>query len=135
MDVPDLGCRVSGHCPIHPSESPEKVREALSNALPGSEVRVGEHAARASAAGLSSLGRILETIRSRKSRAYLRHMRRNLDGDSTWFYLNKQAAFANSIALCDAPDESPLGPIRITLESGRIEQVMEWLAARRDQEN
>jgi|TARA_Y100000815_G_scaffold61902_1_gene50225 predicted RNA binding protein with dsRBD fold (UPF0201 family) len=49
--------------------------------------------------------------------------------DSTWFYLNKQAAFANVIALCDEADESPLGPIKVVLHSKNIEDVIDWLVS------
>ena len=54
-------------------------------------------------------------------------MKKNLTNTSTWFYLNKQAAFANNVALCDEADESPLGPIKLILESNQIEQIMDWL--------
>jgi hypothetical protein len=55
-----------------------------------------------------SLTKIYETMRSRKTKsAYRRHLMRNMTEDSTWFYLNKQAAFANVTVLCDEADESP----------------------------
>jgi predicted RNA binding protein with dsRBD fold (UPF0201 family) len=54
-------------------------------------------------------------------------MRYNLEGDTTWFYLNKQAASVNVIALCEEAEESPLGPIKILLHSKNIDKVMEWL--------
>jgi predicted RNA binding protein with dsRBD fold (UPF0201 family) len=54
---------------------------------------------------------------------------RNMTNDSTWFYLNKQAAFANVITLCDEADESPLGPIKIVLHSKNIEDVIDWLVS------
>ena len=49
--------------------------------------------------------------------------------DSTWFYLNKQAAFASVITLCDEVDESSLGPIKVVLHSTNIENVIEWLVS------
>ena len=54
-------------------------------------------------------------------------MRYNLLEDTTWFYLNKQAAFVNVIALCSEAEESPLGPIKILIHSKNIDEVMEWL--------
>ena len=51
----------------------------------------------------------------------------NNDGDSTWFYLNKQAAFVNTVALCSEANESSLGPIKIVLRSNNIEQVIDSL--------
>jgi len=77
-----------------------------------------------------SLTKIYETMRSRKTKnAYHRHLMRNMTEDSTWFYLNKQAAFADVIALCDEADESPLGPIKVVLHSKNIEDVIDWLAS------
>jgi predicted RNA binding protein with dsRBD fold (UPF0201 family) len=54
-------------------------------------------------------------------------MEKNLDNNSTWFYLNKQAAFAEKIAICGESDESPLGPIKIVLTSNHIEEIIDWL--------
>ena len=77
-----------------------------------------------------SLTRVYETMRSRKSKsAYRRLLMRNMTNNSTWFYLNKQAAFANVIALCDEADESPLGPIKVVLHSKNIEDVINWLVS------
>jgi len=77
-----------------------------------------------------SLTKIYETIRSRKTKsAYRKHLMRNMTEGSTWFYLNKQAAFANVTVLCDEADESPLGPIKIELHSKNIEDVIDWLVS------
>ena len=128
MQTPNISCKIVGYCDIQNSEDVEKVKQAVSNVLLDSEININNNTVKISANSLESLGKIFETIHSRKSqRAYLRHMKRNLNDNTTWFYLNKQAAFANSIALCDDSEESPLGPIKIILESNQIEQVMEWL--------
>ncbi len=58
---------------------------------------------------------------------YRKHLMRNMTEDSTWFYLNKQAAFASVITLCDEADESSLGPITVVLRSKNIEDVIDWL--------
>ena len=77
-----------------------------------------------------SLTNIYETMRTRKIKsAYRRHLMRNMTEDSTWFYLNKQAAFADVIALCDEEDQSPLGPIEVVLHSKNIEDVIDWLVS------
>ena len=77
-----------------------------------------------------SLTKIYETMRTRKTKsAYRHHLMRNMAKDSTWFYLNKQAAFANTIALCDDESESPLGPIKVVLHSKNIEDVIDWLVS------
>ena len=127
MQVPNINCEITGYCDIQSSEGWKKIHPALSNILPDSKIEIDNNNAKISSNNLESLGRIFETIHSRKSqRAYMRHMKRNLNDDSTWFYLKKQAAFANSVALCDEADESPLGPIKIILRSNQIEQIMDW---------
>ena len=128
MQVPNINCKITGYCDVQASEDSEKIYYALSNIIPDSKIKTEDSTAKISADSLDSLGKIFDTIHSRKSqRAYLRHMKRNLNDDSTWFYLNKQAAYANTVALCDEAEESPLGPIKIILHSKYIEQVMEWL--------
>lgn len=135
-------CSVAAECEVRPSEDAQAVVAALSEVVPGASVRVDESAAgagtgmaEATASGLGCLSRIAETVRSRSSQAaYLRCMLRNMEcedgsaGGSTWFYLNKQAAAAGRVALCAEADESPLGPIRVTVRSPGIEEVIDWLA-------
>ena len=57
-----------------------------------------------------------------------RIMKSNMTDNSTWFYLNKQAAFVNVVALCNEADESALGPIKIVLNSNNIDDIIEKLA-------
>ncbi len=138
--LPPAPCSVMAECDVRPSEDARAVAAALLEVVPGASVRVdggaGAGAGRAEAAadGTGCLSRIEETVRSRSSQAaYLRCMLRNMDGDGdgdgvTWFYLNKQAAAAGRVALCAEADESPLGPIRVTIRSPDIGAVIDRLA-------
>jgi predicted RNA binding protein with dsRBD fold (UPF0201 family) len=45
----------------------------------------------------------------------------------TWFYVNKQAATKGIIVLVDNEEESPLGPIKISIKSENILNVIGWL--------
>ena len=49
--------------------------------------------------------------------------------NSTWFYLNKQAAFVDVVALCNEANESALGPVKVVLESNDIEKTIETLTS------
>lgn len=130
MLIPNETCKISVYCPIYPSEDPKKVQQALSNIFEGVKIKLGKNSIIASSENLQVLEKIFEVIHSRKTqRIYRRHLNNNLLDDSTWFYLNKQAAFVNTIALCDEADESPLGPIKIILKSDDIENVIEWLVS------
>ena len=126
----DVDCKISAYCTINASEDVNKVRTSLSNVLIDMVEKLTEDSLTANSNNYESLTKIYETIRSRRSKsAYRKHLLRNMTEDSTWFYLNKQAAFADAIALCDEADESPLGPITVVLRSKNIEDVIDWLAS------
>ena len=130
MLIPNVTCKIFAYCPIFPSEDPKKVQQALSNIFEDVEIKLGKNSIKASSENLEVLAKIFEVIHSHKTqRIYRKHLNNNLVDDSTWFYLNKQAAFVNTIALCDEADESPLGPIKVILESDDVESVIEWLVS------
>jgi len=115
---------------INISEDVNKIQTAISNVLTDMNGRVSGNSFISNSNNYESLTKIYETMRSRRSKsAYRKHLVRNMTEDSTWFYLNKQAAFANVPVLCDEADESPLGPIKVVLHSTNIEDVIEWLVS------
>ena len=126
----DVDCKISVYCTINESEDMNKVRTAVSNILTDVDEKMTGDTLVANSTNYESLSKIYETMRSRRTKsAYRRHLMRNMTEDSTWFYLNKQAAFANVIALCDEEDQSPLGPIKVVLHSKNIEDVIDWLVS------
>tara|TARA_B100001167_G_scaffold7155_1_gene4020 strand:+ start:264 stop:665 length:402 start_codon:yes stop_codon:yes gene_type:complete len=126
----DVDCKVSAFCTINASEDINKVRTAVSNVLIDTDEKITGDSLVANSNNYESLTKVYETMRTRRSKsAYRRHLMRNMMKDSTWFYLNKQAAFANVITLCDEADESPLGPIKVVLHSKNIEAVIDWLVS------
>ena len=126
----DVDCKVSAYCTINASEDINKVRASLSNVLTDMDEKLTGDSLVANSNNYESLTKIYATMRSRRNKsAYRRHMMRNMTEDSTWFYLNRQAAFANVPVLCDEADESPLGPIKIVLHSKNIEDVIDWLVS------
>jgi len=127
VKTPQIACKIEAYAAVNPSEDPEKVQQAISNILQDMNFKYENGSIKGISNDLQSLYKIYETIKSRKSRTYRRQMRYNLEGDTTWFYLNKQAASVNVIALCEEAEESPLGPIKILLHSKNIDKVMEWL--------
>ena len=128
MEFPNINCRIDAYCSIYPSENPQKVELDISNVLDGMDFKTNNDSLNATSKNLESLSKIYEIIHSRKSQKnYRRQLNQNLLGDSTWFYLNKQAAFSNVIALCSEAEESPLGPIKVILNSKKIDRVNEWL--------
>jgi len=126
----DVDCKISAYCTINASEDINKVRTAVLNVLTDMDEKLTGDSLVANSNNYESLTKIYETMRSRKTKsAYRRHLMRNMTEDSTWFYLNKQAALANVTVLCEEADESPLGPIKVVLHSTNIEDVIEWLVS------
>ena len=123
----DVDCKISAYCAINPSEDINKIRTAVSNVLIDMNEKIVGNSLIANSNNYESLSKIYEIIRAKNiKKVYRRNLRQNIVDDSTWFYLNKQAAFANVIALCDEDNQSPLGPIKIVLQSKNIRDVIDW---------
>jgi len=126
--IPVLDCKIEAYCEINPSEDPKKIEQVMNNILNNVEFKISKGSITATSREMESLSKIHESIQKHRSQnVYLRFLDNNLDGDETWFYLNKQAAFVNCISLCEHADESALGPIKITIRSKNIARVIEWL--------
>ncbi len=129
MNIPNIACKIEVYAAVNPSEDPEKIRTAISNVILDASYEYKEGSIKAVSKDLRSLSKIQETIHKRKvNRVYRRQMRFNTDGDTTWFYLNKQAAYVDVIAICDEAEESPMGPIKVIIHSRNIEKIADWLA-------
>ena len=128
MNHPNINCQVTASINLLPSESPDKLKDAISNVLHFVNFENSDDTITASSKKIESLTRIYETIHSRNAQKnYRRQLLVNSDENSTWLYLNKQAAFVNVVALCNEPTESPLGPIKIIIKSSKIQEIIEWL--------
>lgn len=126
--IPLINCKVEALCEINPSEDPHKVEQAISNIIDDAEIKITNYSLSATSKEIESLAKIHQSIQNHHTqKIYYRMLNQNLDGNSTWFYLNKQAAFVNNVAICEHDDESPLGPIKIILQSKNIESVIDWL--------
>ena len=113
-------------CEINPSEDPEKVRTAVSNIFPEIELEVSDSDISGKTNNIEILSQVTKSIHEKNTKnSYQRILRKNNDGDSTWFYLNKQAAFVHTVALCSEANESSLGPIKVILRSNDVEQLID----------
>ena len=120
---------------INPTESEEKVKRAVWNLfgdLP-TEVKPVQKGSVLTADGegletLSTLRNVLRRDHIRDaSRKALYH---GLRGNTFVVYLNKQVAFACHVSFSEAEAESPLGPIKVTMQAEDPEQLIDWLAPR-----
>jgi predicted RNA binding protein with dsRBD fold (UPF0201 family) len=129
LKAPNISCKIEGYAAVNPSEDPEKVQLAVSQVLPDVVYQYKEGSIKATSNDIKCLQKIQESIQKHRSnRVYRRQMRFNTKGDTTWFYLNKQAAFVDVIAICEEAEESAMGPIKIILHSKNIEKIVDWLA-------
>ena len=113
-------------CQINPSEDPQKVKLAVNNVFPDMELETSDTQITGKTNNFSVLAAISKSIHEKNIKnTFQRILKNNNDGESTWFYLNKQAAFVHTVALCSEANESSLGPIKVILRSNDIEQVIE----------
>jgi predicted RNA binding protein with dsRBD fold (UPF0201 family) len=115
---------------VNPSENPDKVIDAMAMVVQrcSPEFRYGSRAI-GKATGSESLSLIYEQVRSRSAMGVLRRMLvDNRAGTSTWFLLNKQAASTGIVVVIEDEQESPLGPIRVTLNCEELDALTDWLA-------
>jgi predicted RNA binding protein with dsRBD fold (UPF0201 family) len=114
---------------IHLTESADKLEAAFKNMIQLSETYVERQSILVGISNqIDSLAMIYEQVRARRSVSVLRRMLMyNLEGNTTHFLLNKQAAATGVVALIDRDGESPLGGLRIQLQCYPIQQVIDWL--------
>ena len=115
-------------CEINPSEDPEKVKLAINNIFPDLTLEITDTEITGKSNNLQVLSQILKSIHKNNiKKTYQRILKNNINSDSSWFYLNKQAAFVNTVALCNEANESSLGPIKVILRSNDIEYVINFI--------
>lgn len=128
MNIPSLKCKIEIFSAINPSEAPKKVKSAILNIFPECKIEIEKFSVHGYSENLTVLEKIHETIHSMQYQLiYKRTLEKNLEKNTTWFYLNKQAAFVEKIAICEESEESPLGPLKVILTSFNIDRVIEWL--------
>ena len=127
-DIPNLECSINVHSIIYPSEDPQKVRCSIDNIVLNTEIKIINNNIYATSNRIDSLLKIHNTISIRKTyKIYKAKLYSNLHGDQTWVYLNKQAAYANSVVICNDIEESPLGPIKVSISSTNIIELITWM--------
>jgi hypothetical protein len=128
MRSPNISCKIEIFSSINSSEDPKKIETAILNIFPNAKIKTDNSSIISNSKDLYLLEKIYDVIHSNQSqKIYQRQLEKNLENDSTWFYLNKQAAFVGSVALCEEAEESPLGPIKVILTSSNIDGIIDWL--------
>jgi predicted RNA binding protein with dsRBD fold (UPF0201 family) len=117
---------------VSPSEDPAKVASALGNVVgePAVEVQPGSKSVRHETENRKALAHVRDQLRDRHVRsAARRQLLVRKEGRRSSLMLNRQAAAAGVVAICGSPEESPLGPVYMTVESGQLDGAIDWLTA------
>jgi predicted RNA binding protein with dsRBD fold (UPF0201 family) len=120
---------------INPTETEEKVKTAVANMfgdmlinvkpLQVGSVLVAESKSRGS---IENFGAILR--RDRVRAAARKILYKAVRDNTICFFLNKQAAFAGHASFSQETGESPLGPLKVTIETDNPRELIDWLAPR-----
>lgn len=120
---------VRAETPLNPSEDSEKVNAALRNVMDNCYIDSKHGRIFGRSIESESLRTIYEHVRSKAALGVLRKaLLNNRIADTTWFLLNKQAAAAGVVVIVENKEESPLGAIKVTIESDELDTVIEWIA-------
>jgi predicted RNA binding protein with dsRBD fold (UPF0201 family) len=131
MDVVSVYVEVE----INPTESEEKVRQAVENIF-GKLVTQTQSLGRVimlrgRAEGIEVLTKLCNLLRRQRIRAAARkEFFQGMSGKTVDFCLNKQVAFAGHVSFSKESGESPLGPIRVRIETENPRELIDWLAPR-----
>lgn len=55
-------------------------------------------------------------------------MRKASSADGIQVFLNKQVAYVNHVSFCEPEGESPLGPIRLFIETNAPLKIVNWIS-------
>lgn len=115
---------------IHPSEDEETIKEAVKALFPKLEIKIQDE----ELVGKSNDFDALENLKNKiglqgitaSARRELQKSRRDNQLD---FFLNRQAATVHKVSF--SGNETPLGPIRVHIESDDIEEVIDYLTGKK----
>jgi predicted RNA binding protein with dsRBD fold (UPF0201 family) len=118
---------------INPTESEDNVKAAVNNFLDNAIITikpsVKSSTLTAIAKGQDSLFKLRNLMHNDRIRdASRRLLFKSIRGNMISFCLNKQVAFASHVSFSEETAESPLGPIRVNIETDNPEQLIDWLA-------
>jgi predicted RNA binding protein with dsRBD fold (UPF0201 family) len=124
---------------VNPTEDEEKVKTAINNIV-GNSTFTSSPAfkgsiLKAEAQGQEALVKLRSMLHNDRIRDAARKLLyRAIRDNKISFYLNKQVAYAGHVSFSEETKESPLGPIKVTIETCTPTQVVEWLAEKTEKQ-
>ena len=118
---------------VYPTETLENVKAAVDNVLGNAQITIKPSVKgstlTAVAKGQDSLIKLRSLLRNDRIRdASSRLLFKSIKNNMLSFCLNKQVAFAGHVSFSEEAAESPLGPIKFSIEAEHPQQLVEWLA-------
>ncbi len=118
---------------IYPTENEDSVKVAVNNFLSDATTTIkpcGKGSTlTAVAKGQNSLLNLRNMLRNDRIRdASRRLLFKSIRGTMISFCLNKQVAFSGHVSFSEETAESPLGPIKVNIETDNPEELIDWLA-------
>lgn len=112
--------------PVNPTEEKAKVKKALENVFPFTEIKEEESLLHGSGDDKEGLLALKEHIRQQQIKETARaFFLGNLNGEKLSFSLNKQAAIMGKVNFVDFPIS--LGTIDVTIRDEKAEELISWL--------
>ncbi|NWG10184.1 hypothetical protein HXY33_00270 [Candidatus Bathyarchaeota archaeon] len=117
---------------INPTESEEKVKQAIENIFGNVQTKVQSiykgGLITAETKGLDALTKLYNLLRRERIRDAARVVFfEGLDEKSISFCLNKQVAYAGHVSFSKEVAESPLGPIKVKIMCDNPRELIQWL--------
>ena len=125
--------RVFVETEIYPTESEDNVKAAVNNVSSNIVISIKPSLKGSTLTALAKGQDSLIKLRNLLSNDRIRDASRKLffksiRGNMISFCLNKQVAFVGHVSFSEETSESPLGPIRVSIETDNPQQLIEWLA-------
>jgi predicted RNA binding protein with dsRBD fold (UPF0201 family) len=119
---------------INPTESPEKIKTAIENIFGAIQTKIQPTYRRdlitAESREPEVITKLYNLLRRERIRAAARKVFfEGLNGKTISFCLNKQVAYAGHISFSKEVAESPLGPIRVRIETENPRKLIDWLTS------
>ena len=116
---------------VKPTEDRDKVAKAINNLFSGplNEKQEGDRVfLTLEADSLNCLERFKMIIQRDRIRAAAGAVMRRASGpDGIRVFLNKQVAYVSHVSFCEPEGESPLGPIRLLIQTVEPFKVVNWI--------